>query len=670
MQFKVFEKPQELILRHCLFSALLASILVFQATRAKAIDPATAGLIVEGVGFVTSALDKPQPNLTLEIVQRNRTLLIGMNTKLDQLGENLIKLYAAVGDIPAQLAEELDKERIFVQGVRATARGQTLLGYIEEFEGDLERYAADPTAMDMGSVRNEYYARLNTLEIDVTNIGNEIFQEATVKNVDAITLAIVAHAHLSTLTEINVRFDQRRLSRLEGVARDYTNRLNAVLSDSAETLSTWTKTRANELIAHAGWTRIGENFGLPLPVWDGPGDRLFVELPGQTFTMCIRRDSMHKRTTYYPAVPNRGEPASRFENQKPEARDFYVRTLRFGKGEGGAISAALLTEPSGDCSADHPLRVVEVLTRSTFTTRSQISSYRNTTVQTFAPEDCITACGLGADQSNLDAAMEQIHALRISTEILALVAGVRDDALAVRDGNLSGFQVSETLSSVAIYKDVIRDQLDAQERLQRLADVEALDAERVRVAREVSALIERQDKEIAELFDEAARAAKFNKALGYINLAAKVFHGWTKLDAKLSAGERQATNDAVSTAITGLQMARGREPANAAVGEGLKLMNNLLGLAGFYGDLEQARRAQVRFDQVYTAMQNSIPAGASQSFDMYVSSNDPMQFSFLVPVGDDVLLKPSESYLKRITIDGTGAGTGHRMEVHLDLRSN
>jgi len=81
-------------LRHCLFSALLASILLFPAARAKAIDLATAGLIVEGVGFVTSALEKPQPNLTLEIVQRNRTLLIGMNTKLDQLGENLIKLYA------------------------------------------------------------------------------------------------------------------------------------------------------------------------------------------------------------------------------------------------------------------------------------------------------------------------------------------------------------------------------------------------------------------------------------------------------------------------------------------------------------------------------------------------------------------------------------------------
>lgn len=378
-----------MILRHCLFSAFLASILVLPAARAKAIDPATAGLIVEGVGFVTSVLEKPQPNLTLEIVQRNRTLLIGMNTKLDQLGENLIKLYAAVGDIPAQLAEELDKERVFIQGVRATARSQTLLGYIEEFEGDLERYAADPTEMD--AVRNEYYARLNTLEMDVTNIGNEIFQEATVKNVDAITLAIVAHAHLSTLTEINVRFNQRRLSRLEGVARDYANRLNTVLSDSPDTLNKWTRTRVNELIAHAGWTHIHENFELPVPVWDGPGDRLFVGLPGQTFRMCIRRDSMHKKTDYWPAVPNKGEPSARNERQAPEARDFYVRTLRFGKGEGGANSVALLTEPSGDCSADHPLRVVEVLTRSTFTNRPQ----RATSVHTFAPEDCITAWWIG-----------------------------------------------------------------------------------------------------------------------------------------------------------------------------------------------------------------------------------------------------------------------------------
>jgi hypothetical protein len=248
-----------------------------------------------------------------------------------------------------------------------------------------------------------------------------------------------------------------------------------------------------------------------------------------------------------------------------------------------------------------------------------------------------------------------------------MVAKLKQGALAVRDDNLSAFQVSDTLNSLVIYRDAIRNLMDEAEQLERQQAVAALESERIAMAGEVEDLISQQDRELTDLFKEAARAAKFNKTLSYIRMAAKIYQGWTKMEAYLTKGEKAATIRTAEATRDGLIQAQRREPANAALlGHGLKLVNNLLGLADQYGDLPQARRAQERFDEVYTRTVNAIPVGAEQSFDVYVSNSNPFLFKFLTPSGQPVIMNSDSTFLKTVTLKGVGRSLDVHMEVIAD----
>lgn len=643
-------------------------LLVFSPIPTKALEPGTVVMIVEGVNMVTSALEKPQPNLTLEIVRHNREMLRGMNLKLDQLGDNLIQLHLAVGDIPEEVAIELDKERIYVLGVEATSKGQTLLDYIEEYEGELSRFSNDSDNIE--SVRLQYLNRLNLLETQLTNLGNEILQEDSIHNVDAVTLALITHSLLSTLTEISVRFDQREV-RLASAARTYGEQLDIVLSEEPGTLSSWTHSRFSKLLQNANWQMLKDRYNFPSLTWDGQEYSQFELIYGKTFKKCIVRQSWKHTRKYRPAIVSAGEPEMNILETTMLSEDFFIRSIGFEGGIGRSLNITLGTEPSAtDCrnlSSDTTTysKVVEEVVQNYNRSLDLVGTDR----YAYELENCIEYCGLEQERSAVNEVSDAIRSLEPSVQILSMVADLRSNVKAIIGGDYSGFRVSDTLDSLSIYRDSIREQVDEVDRLSRLREIEVMEEDRHRLSREVNDMIAEQDREIASLFNEAESAAKFNRTLGYIRLAAKIYQGWTSAMGNLTQGEDRAAINTIKATKAGLEDAALREPANAAlISESLNLITKIGDLAEFYGSLDQARRAQNNFDKVITEAINSIPVGAVQSFDVYVANNDPFQFRFMVPAGDDVLLSPNESFLRRIRLEGRALGAGDRIDMHLDLR--
>ena len=624
-------------LNQLFFTSTFIILLTLKPQSVQAVDPVTAAAVVKGVSVVTSALKKPQPDLTLEIVKRNRELLKGMNTKLDQLGDNLIKLHAVVGDIPEKLADELDKERIYKLGVGANAYGMTLLDSIRDYESELK--ITSPAGLS--EVEKYHQARLNLLEGRIAVLGNEIIQEPSIRNIDAITLALVAHSHLSILTETTSRFGLRKRY-LENKAKDYQILLKEVITNHKGTLANWTSNRFKALLSRPDWKKISDEFNIPSLSWSEIGELPLQFFQQRSFDQCITR--IH------------------WTDNINDIK-FFIRKLKL-ENHNPIITT---NESVTDCSNTMPV--------ITFTSKQRIHTPldENGELQVFItgdePENCLNECGLKEQKETLKNLMPQLQVIDSSTRILAALGKLHDSAEAVAVGDYSGFQISNTLDSIAIYRDTIRKQVDAHEKLARLEELEILSEERSRVTNEVSGLIRKQDQELAALFQKATKAAKFNKTLGYIRLAANVYHTWTKLEGKFSKGEKKATANVIKAAKAGIIEEQRREPASAALIEpAVKLLVQLEKMGNFYGDLAVAKQAHSRFDQAFTEASNSIPFGAEQSYDLYYSKNDRFIFRFMVPAGEDIL-EPDVGFKKTIILKGTGRGVGgmQAIDTHIDI---
>ena len=572
------------------FLVVASSMLTATPSKAQ-VDPVTVGMAVTAIN---SLFSKDATDPSMELLQANRELLIGLHGRLDGIEASLAKVLIQVAQLPQEMFTQNLNAQTYAIGSKITAIGQNYLTSLSSLEYDRQV---------MGSGSDRFEGVLNDFRIFLANniqevslLGTDLMQRDNSSNINALTVVAASFIELSMRIELEARFNASIGDIFEG-AKKYTNHVAKILdADHAESLSVLIdsiKSAIENDSALNSWKRKVEN----------PNEAEWTpeSLVGEYQTSCATEEILRPYNTTCPETRIRREARSESQQytiQVPCTKDRWETR--------GTLESALTIDFDGDVGG-YPILTAKMEERPFSGAGCPIAKDRFVKFR----------AGINTTKKDVDILLSK--ALVLSTLLAAQDASraalSRLEQVAAGDFTaISAYQVRE-LDRINIIDVML--EINDLDRLEAIRGTEPYITAMLEEQERIRVLIAAQDERIKVAIEEAAEAAKWNRTLGYLRMAASAYHVYHYVDTSLSSEEnsRQDFIDTTDVIKNALLEDIGRQPATEKV---LGVLDELLSQAKLWGGLINTQRQLEEMDIQRKKISASLGAGESQSYDIVV----------------------------------------------------
>ncbi len=573
------------------------------STKAKAVvDPVTVAI---AVNTVTSLFSKKAPDPSIELLKANRELLVGLHGRLDEIEHSIAKILVDVAQLPQEMFEQNLNAQSYNIGKKITAIGKIYLTKLAALEYDKRTFGENSERYKIILYGFEAFLISNIDQI--TLYSTDLMQRNNSTNINALTVMTAALIELAMRIELEKTFDGSPGDILEG-AESYLAHTNQILNSGSavslvsliETIKallindpvyrSWRNTMGTEKSAE--WT-IGKLAGK----YQTPICSTRQVLENYTAT-CTRRVMISSGGCYGPPGDRDCDPAEWGPESYPCTKQHWVNK---------ESKAAFVEIYSKGEISDYPLlgwRVsVARLPKIDLACPTSRNGYKQLNQRL---KNIEKDANILIGRANV---LSQMQATRDATKV------VKDRLRIVREGNfdvISSYQI-KAINQIGVL-DIMSD-INSVDRMENLRDTVAYTAAMEMERKKIEILIADQDERIKAVFEKAANAAKWNRTLGYLRMAASMYRVYHYIDTNLVNNDKDDFIKMTTVIRDGIIEDMGRIPASQGV---IGRLDEILELAGVWGGFMNARR---QLDAMNTARQTlewELPIGVEKTYDIVI----------------------------------------------------
>ncbi len=586
------------VVKPTLLIACISSFLIGKV--AFAIDPVTAGVLANGV---VKLFSKKGPDPSLALLKANRELLIKMHDRLDNIEASLAKVMIEVAQLPAEMFEQNLNAQSYNIGKDITGIGNDYLNKISSLERDRRTLGENSARFQV--IKNDFRYFLINRIAEISLLSANMAQRPKSTNINALTILTAALIELSMRIELEKDY-QGSPSDIYIGAENYLNHINLILDpqrqESLVSLITTTISVLQNDPNYLSWLRINNDKSLDewtasqlLGTYRAGCYTLEVS---QSYTATCERIRRTRGGCYGPPGDRDCDPPEEYIEKYSCTKSRWVRT--------GSKMIVVNINKAGNISQYSSLA-------------SQVSIETLPKIDNSCPINRNNYAPLHASKTQIE---KNADILIKRANTLSQLQAIRDSAIQIKsrlsnviDGNfdeISPYTIQQ-INRISVL-DLMRD-LNEIDRLESIQGTQAYKDAMAAQRKEIKQLIADQDKQIRATFDKAAKAAKWNRTLGYLKTAASLYRVYHWIDTHLVNSKAEDFTLSAEATKKGIIKDMGRTPASAPV---IKMLNNLIGQVANWGSYVNTQTQLDKINAQHDTIAATIPAGEVVTYDIVV----------------------------------------------------